>query len=197
MINNKEPIDLIIGICHGETEKIFLKPIIENYLKYKYEEIFEMGDYDYNFPKVIIECGTTSIQFNSLVKNSSPIFDGNFIKKNFDSNKDFLSKKVFFIILLDKNEKDQLPELEKRIIETNAKTEINEILENIYKDSDYNFKEIFFGSKVIFFNKGIEKNLKHYSLIDGKKKSSMHRWIKENEKKWKSSDDIKKNSYLP
>lgn len=190
-------IKTIISICHGNTEISFAKTLIRSYIEYKYDELFHISYMDEtDNPKLKYIGGNSPIQLHSIVKNALPFFDGDFFKHQFENKEEFLEQKSFFFVFIDKNEikNPELIRKEDIIIDNNAEDEIKEILKKISPNDEYP-KELFQGSKLIYFNKGIEKALKILGeqTSSGKKKPKfMIGWITNKIKKCTSSKDIRK-----
>lgn len=194
--NKREPLK-ILGICHGETEEVFLEELTREYfiLKLQEENLIKKHETAIAEPRVIF--------FNNHDKG--PIQTINFEKrllqnfehKNFSivisSNEDELKKvKIFFLIIMDINEKDSNPRKEKEMIDDNAKNIIINSLKNakiIQNDNSFDNSQLFFDSKFIYFKNSIEKHFEELDNNKNKKPARMRNFMRN--KGWNDSNQIR------
>lgn len=202
-MSNKREIFILLGVCHGETEEVFLEEINMKYkslfLKeaglFKYEEYIEE-------PKLMFFMNKEKVQTTEFKKKLKlKLEDDSFINNIVDDPKELVDYKIHFIVILDFKEKDCDSKYEKELLETNAKKEILEVLDeiNITGVKGFDNKKLFKDSTLIYFNKSIESNFKYFNqtkengvaikTLKNKKPKRMRKWLRSQD--WNSTKEIK------
>ena len=108
-----------------------------------------------------------------------------FLIKTSESKEKFSKEKFYFIFFIDINEQGTDKNFQKKFIENEGEDIIIEILKNSFKNEDLNLEKVFYKSKVIYFNKSIEKALCIKKINDENnpiyysKPNKMQKFIKE------------------
>ncbi len=176
-----------VGVCHGETEVVFLRKIFKAYWDYKLDELSII-----NSNNIGVRCleNNESITVNNFEKIVSKHFS-KFVNKKFYPENDFGEHLHIFIIVID-IEEDHSEDKQKReiLIVTHASEEIKTILKKYKQKEELGYEKTFHSSFLVWNKKGLEKAL---NLPYGKNKiDNIRNWLSEQEVKWETSDDIRK-----
>lgn len=159
----------IIAICHGKTERILFRKTFELYLATN-EIKSKTNIAPINAPIILYsilyydsdkkEEKDSSIQINNYEKEIIKRFNLKFIQKSSIETIDNLKKtNLYFLTLIDINEKDQDKNLQNIILNENERI-IKKILKKVKINEKIKIIDNYKKSIVIYFDRGFEKSLK-------------------------------------
>lgn len=186
-MNKKIPL-FLLGICHGEQEKILFKELTSIYLASLYSEI---GDSAYDLSKdnplirVLSRERVEKVSVSTFKKDVKKRFPCNSldynIKEEISDGEKILDKgkeSLAFITFIDFNEINQnTREKEKQLLMDNGLSIIQEIMDE--QAEEWIDKSSIHSTLVIHADGAIERWLPNYINTNDKVKD-MYKWIKEN-----------------
>lgn len=198
-MSNKKKIFIILGVCHGLTEEVFIEEVGKRYKTlYLNEKGINNDENIVEEPKIMFFSNKNKIQSTEvrkrLIKNfNEPLFIGSIVQ----NAADFKDYEIHFMVMLDFKENGHNPIQEAELLRTNCKDEIISALTEVdiipYNEfgEKFDHTDLYKGSTLIFFNYSIESNFKDFPNYDSKRRKThkMRKWIRS--QNFNSTDEIK------